>query len=147
MDFDKILTILVSHWAFLAVAIILAIIGEVSKGIVLGEDKSNADKNLFTKLYTKTLPLHPIIAGALLGLALSATVPDFVMTGGMIGSVLYFAVSGALSSTIYNILKIIKPQIVSALRVWIANLAGKTPAEKSKKKEEKQETEEPQDGV
>lgn len=141
MDFDKIFTILSSHWPFLAVALILAVIGEVIKGIVIGnEDIKKTEYKGLKKLYVKTLALHPIATGALWGLLLSTTIPDVVLTGGVVSSVLYFALSGALSSTLYSLFKAAAPMLVSLLRSKIAGLAGKAPAEPVAPKE-------PEDGV
>jgi hypothetical protein len=131
MDFDKVIAILTGHWPFLAVAIILAFIGEVIKGLILGKDKSEMRDNAFTRFYAKTMPLHPIVTGALLGLVLSTTIPDVVLTGGVVSSILYFALSGALSSSIYNLLKSLRPHVAQALRNKIASAAGSKSSDKA----------------
>lgn len=136
MDWDVILTIashVVLHWPFLAVAILLGLTGEVVKGLVLGEDSKAAEKSKFLTLYKRTLRLHPVIAGALLGLVLSATLPDVVLTGGITSSMLYFSLSGAVSGVVYDILKSLYPELTKALRKKIAVWAGKSA------KEEKEE--------
>lgn len=141
MDFDKIFAILGSHWPFLAVALILAVIGEVIKGIVIGnEDIKKVQYTGLKNLYVKTLALHPIVAGGLWGLLLSTTIPDVVLTGGVVSSVLYFALSGALSSTLYSLFKAAAPMLVGVLRSKIAGMAGKASAEPVAPKE-------PEDGV
>lgn len=143
MDWDKIIALLSLHWPFLAVAFILGIVGEVIKGIVLGSGDEQIVHGKYAKWYKKTLPLHPIVSGAILGLVLSTTIPDIVMSGGVISSVLYFAVSGAISSTFYNLLKLLYPHFVSALRRWIAKLFGRDAKLSSKAKEQPEEPEEP----
>lgn len=124
MGIDKLLAILTSHWPFLAVALILGILGEVMKGLILGSDNKKVSESLFAYFYKKTLALHPIFAGALMGAVLSATIPDVVMTGGLVSSVLYFAVSGALSNTIYSLLKSLRPEITKTLRNKVASMSS-----------------------
>lgn len=112
MDLEKIAEFLLSHWAFVAVAIILAVVGQVVKTLVVGSNKKQ-DLIGWKDVFIKTLPLHPVLAGGILGLALDATIPESLMTGGTIGSVLYFALAGAASSWIYNTLKGIMPTIIN----------------------------------
>ena len=87
MDFEKYLSVLASHWAFFAVALIIAVVGEVIKGLVLGDDKATTGSG-WRSVYKKTLPLHPVIVGGLLGVYLSVLVPEDVSGGQIMASVL-----------------------------------------------------------
>lgn len=121
MDWDKIMALAEAHWSFFATALILGVVGEVWKGLVLGSDNEKVANNRFTKLYKKTLAIHPIISGAILGFALS---PTFT-------SVLYFALSGAVSGTLYSLLKSVRPEVAKALRRKVASFGGKRDSEPS----------------
>lgn len=108
------------HWSFVAVAILLGVIGEVIKGIVLGKDNSKVESSKFHSLFKKTLPVHPIAAGAALGIILVSLLPESISSGGLIGSVLYFAVSGAVSTSLYETLKMLYPAAIKLLRNKVA---------------------------
>lgn len=114
MDLEKVFSLIYLNWPFVAVAVILAIVGEVVKSIVIKGQKT--DQIGLKGLFVRTLPLHPVIAGGLLGLVLSATIPEELATGGTVSSILYFALSGALSTWIYNFLKKLFPDFSQAVR-------------------------------
>jgi len=111
---DKIATILTANWSFLAVALILGLIGEVSRSVVVGDDEEAAKKIFWKSIFIRTQPLHLLTIGGLLGLVLGALVPTFV-AGGVTGSVLYFALAGALSTGVYHIAETAAPEIV----IWV----------------------------
>lgn len=111
MDLEKIAEFLLSHWAFVAVAVILALVGQVVKTLVVGSNKKQELVG-WKDVFVKTMPLHPVVAGGILGLVLDAAIPESLVTGGTMGSVLYFALAGAASSWIYNTLKGIMPTII-----------------------------------
>ena len=119
MDIDKILEILYSHWSFLAVSILLGLIGEVVKTLVLPKDELKYNK--FHTFFAKTMPLHPVLAGALIGLFLTTLLPDFIMTGGLIASVLYFACAGAASTWAYDSAKKLMPKATETAQGAIRN--------------------------
>lgn len=92
-------------WSFIAVAVILAIVGQVMKAVVFGKNESQALKTPWKRTFKQTMPLHPVLAGGLLGFMLTESVPEIVKSGGHGAPVLYFALSGALSTWIYNFVK------------------------------------------
>lgn len=122
---ETILAIITTNWAFIAVAFILGLIGEVIKSIVINGNKEKALTVKWKFVFIKTLPIHPIVAGALLGLLLFTTVPSFVVTTGLGGSVLYFAAAGALSTWVYSMLKSLAPKITKALQKKLTTTIGK----------------------
>jgi hypothetical protein len=114
----KVLEIAGPHWPFLAVAFILALVGEVVKTLVFGKDDR---KNLtgWKLLFHQTMILHPIIAGALLGLILGSVVPTAIATTGLIGTVLYFAFAGFASTGLYRMYKELWPVLISSMKAAI----------------------------
>lgn len=114
--FDFLISVLTLNWAFIAVAFILGLVGEVVKSLVVGAKDSR-----FKSLFLRTLPLHPVIAGGLLGCVLFVTVPEVIAVSGLVGSVLYFAASGALSTWIYSTLKSLAPKISKALQAKLGS--------------------------
>jgi hypothetical protein len=112
------------HWSFIAVAILLGAIGEVIKGIVLGKNNTKTHSSKFHFWFKETIAMHPIAAGAALGLVLGSLVPESIDSGNLIGSVLYFAVSGTLSTSIYDAVKIISPTAVKFLRNKVADASS-----------------------
>ncbi len=97
-----------SFWSLIAVALVLYRIGEVSKRLVLGRSKNElaeAIKTPWKKHFYDTQMVHPVVLGGLIGLLLGGTVPEIVAGAGVIGSVLYFAGAGVLSTYIYDLVK------------------------------------------
>jgi hypothetical protein len=99
--------------------------GEVVKALVLGEKAKTEELCGFKLFFKRSLPLHPVFAGAFLGLSLDATIPDVIATGGTVSSVLYFALSGAFSGTVYSMLKSLKPDLTRMVRRKVASIAKK----------------------
>ncbi len=97
-----------TYWSFIAVARVLYRIGEATKNIVLGKTKKEIDEAIKTpwkKVFYETLMVQPVLAGGLMGLVLASTVPEVISVGGVIGSVLYFAGAGVLSTWVYDLVK------------------------------------------
>lgn len=113
---EQILAIISANWSFIAVAFILGLFGEVIKSIVIGDNKEKTKETKWKNVFIRTMPLHPVVAGALLGLFLSAVIPDAIATGGVVSSVLYFAAAGGLSTWFYMTLKSIAPKATKALQ-------------------------------
>ena len=99
------------HWPFVAAMFILASIGQVVKGTVWTRDNflkyrmrtPNAVLWRFFWWGRKTLPLHPVAAGALLGL--TPGVPLGTGIEGTTAAVLYFAFAGVFSTWAFAIVK------------------------------------------
>ena len=110
------------HWPFLTAAVVFMVIGQVMKSAVFTRARAYAqfvdqlpkqvsylpgrarEKRKYRKLWWwgyKTLPLHPVVTGALLGLVIPEPEP------GIIGPAasLYFAGAGALSVFLYQVIK------------------------------------------
>lgn len=95
-------------WSFIASALILYRFGEMCKNLVLGKTKKEVDESIkinWKRIYHDTMMFHPVVLGGLLGLALVPVVPEIVAMGGKVGSVLYFALSGVLSTWIFDLVK------------------------------------------
>lgn len=118
---ETFLAILAANWSFVAVALILGLVGEVIKSVVVGDDKEAAKKIRWKSLFIKTLPLHPVVIGGLLGVVLFATLPEVIAVGGLMGSVLYFAASGALSTWLYSALKGLAPKLTKAAQKFLTD--------------------------
>jgi hypothetical protein len=112
---DKIVAVLTMNWSFLAVALILGLTGEVIKAVVIGDDKEEAKKVAWKALFIKTLPIHPVIVGGLLGLVLVSLLPEFVGIT-TIASILYYALAGLFSSWVYNAIKSLFPDAIKFAR-------------------------------
>jgi hypothetical protein len=92
MEWDQILYSLAQrHWEFLAVALILGLIGEVVKKL---KGKLISNKRL-SDLFHGTMRLHPVAAGGLVGLSGLLAAPEGT------NAVLYFGLSGVLSAWAY----------------------------------------------
>lgn len=129
---DKIVTILTANWSFLAIALILGLIGDVAKNVVNGDDPEAAKKVVWKSIFIRTQPLHLTLAGALLGLILSPLAPPFVGAG-VVGSVLYYALSGAVSTFLFHIAETAAPEIMQYIRTKLnpTNLVNRKSAPKT----------------
>lgn len=96
------LDIMIEHWPFFAVALILATFGQVSKKVFFS-DKMVA-RYQWAALGRATMALHPVIVGAFLGYTDIPASP-FVQT--LQGRILYFAFAGVLSTWAYSAIKAI----------------------------------------
>lgn len=112
---DKIVAVLTMNWSFLAVALILGLTGEVIKAVVIGDDKDAAKKIAWKALFIKTLPIHPVIVGGLLGFVLVSLLPEFVGIT-TVASILYYALAGLFSSWVYNAIKSLFPDAIKFAR-------------------------------
>lgn len=113
---DKIVALLTANWSFLAIALILGLIGDVTKNVVAGDDEEAAKKILWKSIFIRTQPLHLTLIGALLGLVLSPLAPPFVGAG-IVGSVLYYSLAGAVSTFLFHIAETAAPEIMQYIRV------------------------------
>ena len=95
-----------TYWSFVAVAIAVYLLGEVSKRIAkaIGWRPINPEQRSRAAIfYDATMPVHALIAGALFGL-LAFPVPVWVGTD-MIARCLYFTLAGALCGQLYEAAK------------------------------------------
>ena len=94
------------HWPFVAWAIIASVIGQVMKTSVWTRKRAHT-KGRFQWFWwwgCKTLPLHPIASGVLLGLVWANPEvgdPAWVWPTASV----YFATAGALSISLYEVVK------------------------------------------
>jgi hypothetical protein len=110
------------HWPFMMAAVVFMVIGQVVKGSIFtrarayavyedqlpsnvsympGRPRVKRQYREFWWWCYKTLPLHPVATGALLGLVITEPEPGIV---GAAAS-LYFAGAGALSVFLYQVIK------------------------------------------
>ena len=94
------------HWPFMAWAIIAAVIGQVMKTAVWTKSRAHT-KGKAQWLWWwgyKSLPLHPMASGFLLGVVWQN--PEGAeVAWSWIGSAIYFATAGALSVFLYQVVK------------------------------------------
>jgi hypothetical protein len=90
MDFE----ILKEHWSFIAVALGLAVLGEVIKRLVIPKGNPPVLPG-WRGVYRVTMPLHPMLAGTLIGCIPGMPVPTYIHT--LTGSALYFMAAGMSS--------------------------------------------------
>ena len=95
-----------AHWPFMAWAIIAAVIGQVMKSAVWTKKRAHTKGKAQWVWWWgyKTLPLHPIFAGFILGIAWQnpeAADPAWAW----VASSVYFATAGALSVSLYQVVK------------------------------------------
>jgi len=106
--FEDLASLLV-HWPFLGASLIFAVLVQILKGIVYTKDnilkykKSAPAWGEFLWWMRKTLPLHPAIYGALIGLIPGIPASPNVET--VAAKCLYFAAAGICSTWIFGILK------------------------------------------
>ena len=96
MDFS----VIVSHWPFVAAALVLGIIGEVTKRVVAPKGKSDAGWRWWFRV---TMPVHPVLTGGVLGLV--PGVPVSVDASSIAARCLYFAGAGVVSTWVYGGIK------------------------------------------
>lgn len=101
MDID--LNLLLSHWPLLVVAFILGVIGDVMKRLVIPKGNPPVLKG-WRGVFRVTLPLHPVLAGAALGLLAGMPCPENFCTNAT-SRMLYFAAAGVFSSYVYGFAK------------------------------------------
>lgn len=97
---------LFAHWAFATFALISALVVQVFKASVWTKVRAESIDPRASAYWwgRKTLPLHPVIAGALAGLIpgmpYGPGVPDTIAA-----HVLYYAAAGLVSTWAFNVLK------------------------------------------
>ena len=101
MDFVN--THVLPHWAFIAWLFVAMLIGQVAKNTLW--TKTNAIKkkpHWFWWWMRKTMVLHPVAAGALVGLIWQNPEPGVNTLAASMG---YFALAGGLSTWAYELLR------------------------------------------
>jgi hypothetical protein len=98
---EDILKFVLLHWPFVAVAAILATIGEAMKRRVI--TKELAARSRLGWWLRATMPVHPIGAGVLLGLLPGMPAPPG-FDGSTAGRCLYFAGAGVLSVFLFDLI-------------------------------------------
>lgn len=114
------------HWSFFAVAIVLVFVGDLVKRIMLpgvtikdptrqvgdgpyrtAEPTERISDSVIMKwawwriAYYRTIPIHPVLAGGLLGLAMEGVAPE-VVADKWVARVLYYAIAGAVCTWVYS---------------------------------------------
>lgn len=86
----------IANWTFIAAMLVFASIGMGMKRLVPAHPKG------WRRWFRATMPVHPVIAGALLGLV--PTVPAGIEAS-TAGRCLYFAMAGVFSTWAYSVVK------------------------------------------
>jgi len=99
-----------AHWPFVAASLIFAMFGQVVKGTLFTRDnilkyKGNGPAWLGELLWwgRKTMPVHPVVAGILLGFVPGMPVGPGVDAGA--ATVLYFGAAGMASTWAFALLR------------------------------------------
>lgn len=126
---DSTVSFLLSHWPFLAYSIISLIVVHVCKGILW--TKKNVDVSKVSPAIwwaRKTLPLHPVVIGLLVGLI--PGVPASAGIEAVAAKCLYFGGAGASSTWIFDVIKGIAKQRGFDLKLpGASHEAAQAPAE------------------
>lgn len=93
---------LVNMWGFLLVGVLLSAIGLGIKDLMVDPTKSPVHK-----IYWKTLPVHPVLAGMLIGLVPSMQMPDFMggNSASVVSRVIWYGTAGVFSTWSYSTVK------------------------------------------
>ena len=91
---------IIDHWPFAAVALILATLGQVTTRTLFSD--AMVKRHRLSAIGRATLPMHPVIAGALLG---ACKLPISIAVDSTQGSVLYFAFAGVASTWAYAVVR------------------------------------------
>lgn len=92
------------YWGWCVVAAMLALVGEVLKRKAFTE--ALAVRSSFAKWWRATMPLHPVIVGALLGALPGMPLPDTLE--GTTQAILYYAGAGVASTWAYDVVNTIR---------------------------------------
>ena len=108
--------LLSDHWSFITVSLLLALIGQLTKGLIFTKDRiakyyvaSFSEHRVHWLINKslwwgrKTLPIHPAAAGFCLGFIPGMPVPS--MIGTSIAACLYYCLAGILSAWMFDIVK------------------------------------------
>ena len=100
---EEVVNNVLPHWPFIAAVIVFMLIGQVMKGAVFTRTAHHRLKPTWLFWWgRKTLPLHPVLAGIVLGIFWREPEPGMVR---LIESIGYFALAGAISVWAYEGLK------------------------------------------
>ncbi len=98
---ETLTTYVLPHWPFVAVALILAMVVQVFKNTLFTAEFARVSR--FSWWGRKTLPLHPAILGALVGLSKTIAASPGVDTKA--SRILYFAFAGVASAWVFAIVQ------------------------------------------
>lgn len=93
------------HWPGLAWSIMAMVVGQVAKNAIFTKKQAAVERKSqpFWWWMRKTLPLHPVVVGALVGMLWQD--PVVGQDWPFVGSVIYFAFFGAISTWLYEVIK------------------------------------------
>ena len=100
MDPTFLWTIFQTIWPLIFSAAILRQIGQVIKRVV-----PPPETNTFWRYFWKTFPLHPVIAGFILGASNFAPAPEWVESLGGHSRVMFYGFAGYLSVNIHSLIR------------------------------------------
>jgi hypothetical protein len=94
------------HWSFVAFSCIVAVLMQVLKATVWSPRRTLPAGTWSACLWwgRKTLPLHPVLLGCLVGLIPGIPVGGFDSRS-VASRVLYYAMAGLMSTWVYNVVK------------------------------------------
>lgn len=93
------ITLLRPYWGWLSTVVILALIGETLKRHVFTADLIEVSR--IARWWRRTMPIHPVVGGMLIGLVPGVPLPDDV--SGTVQAVLYYGAAGAFSVWAYDV--------------------------------------------
>lgn len=129
MNFESSYQYLISHWPFIAFSFVMMIVTQVCKSAVFTKKRAHmkGKAQWFFWWAYKTLPLHPVVAGFIIG-AIWRNPEGADPAWPVIASMFYFAVAGGISVWLYQIIKGVAKKRGYDLSV----LPGQTPLPKMK---------------
>lgn len=97
------------YLSFLAVSFLCYLCTGVAKGAVWTADNMQKGKKLWWFFWwgRKSVPMHPVVAGAVIGAILNAVggVPQPSWVSGTTGTIFYYGTAGMLSTWIFDVIK------------------------------------------
>lgn len=122
------------HWSFLAVAGIIYVLGETIKSIFFNEQEWKDPKG-WKSILKRTMVIHPVIIGLLLGLA-PLPAPEAIQLD-VSARMVYFGFAGVASAWSYKVLQtFFQVEVPAILKRLAGNTSNQTKQEESEKKEE-----------
>lgn len=100
MTLVQLIAVALDHWPFVAAMAILAVAGQAIKQNIL--TKERAAKERFWWWMRATMPLHPIAAGAVLGLIPGIPTCEALTDAESAARALYFAAAGMASAYFFG---------------------------------------------
>jgi len=101
---NEILAAFLSHWPFIAVMSVFGMVGVVMNRRVFTQEQAKKRRPMqwFWWWMRKTLPLHPVLAGLVVGAFWRSPEPG---VDGAVAAMTYFAFSGVTSVFAYEVFK------------------------------------------